>query len=472
MSISQSPVLSADQSKPQVHAPVARHLLVGHPAQSDGKSVPQLLWRRLLLIGVLVALVSLLGFITSLRFSSVVQTIGTDSVPSIVAAEHIRSTLADAHTELANVFLSGEGTTGQNFKTYSQTMDHVHDVLVSAAQNITYGDDERKPILSMMSGLASYERLVGTAFASPDHSAALVQADTLIRGQIMPAADALAQANMVHLQKAYHDGEQGAHVRLYLFLMLVLVLALVLIETQYFIYRHFRRIINPAMAAGMLLLLACTLFFALSVHRITEEVRAAKEDAFDSVYALSQAQAHAYAANAHESIYLLLTDKTAQAAQTELFNADAQALFAAQTGTDAYVYPADLKTLKDMGLLGAELANITYPGEEDAAKATLDNWLTYLNIDGQIRRLESAGQHAEAVRLCLGVDANQSDWAFNRFMTALQHTIDLNQHQFDQAIQRAQKKEFWLWLMLLTIFLCPFLGSVIGLRQRMAEFRE
>jgi hypothetical protein len=134
--------------------------------------------------------------------------------------------------------------------------------------------------------------------------------------------------------------------------------------------------------------------------------------------------------------------------------------------------PADLKSLQGQGLLGNELANITFDGEDAAAKATLAGWLDYVRIDRQIRALEAAGRHKEAVALCLGTQPGQSDWAFERFVKALLKTMDINQTQFDLAIGRAFGEVRWLWVLLLPALLCPLLGSLFGLQQRLAEFRE
>ena len=434
-------------------------------------SVPGQLRIRQAVIAALSLLVALVGFGTYRSYATVVQTIGKDSEPSIVAAENVRSTLGDAHTSIINVFLTGEGPDGPGVSEYRKSIAQANDHLVAAAQNITYGDEERRPILDIMNHLSEYQRLIGLAQAQGGNVKVLGQADDLMRERIAPAAEALAQANFEHLDTAFTDGRMTAHRWLYAFIALSLLLLAVLLDTQRYVYLSFRRLINPAIAAGSLLLMLAVGMFAVQASNVMSSMRVAKEDAFDSVYALSQAQAVAYSANAQESVYLLTQDKDEQARQTALFKDSAHRLFSVDMA-DVAQLPADLKSLQGQGLLGNELANITFDGEDAAAKATLAGWLDYVRIDRQIRALEVQGRHKDALALCLGTQPGESDWAFARFVKALLTTMNINQIQFDLAIERAFGEVRWLWILLLPALLCPLLGSLFGLQQRLAEFRE
>ena len=79
------------------------------------------------------------------------------------------------------------------------------------------------------------------------------------------------------------------------------------------------------------------------------------------------------------------------------------------------------------GYLAAELRNITFPGEREAAVEMLKTFARYIALDGEIRRLENQGDHAAAVTLCIGYAPGQSNWAFARFDEALGKTLDINQ---------------------------------------------
>ncbi|MBN3785750.1 MCP four helix bundle domain-containing protein [Burkholderia sp. Ac-20353] len=439
--------------------------------QADIVRVPGRLRIRGTIIVVLSLLVAVIGWCTYRSYASVVQTIGKDSEPSIVAAENIRSTLGNAHAALVNVFLTGEGADGASAREYRKSLTQANDYLVAAAQNITYGDEERRPILDILNQLSDYQSLVGMALAQGGNVQVLHKADDLMREHIAPAADALAQANFRHLDAAYTDGRSAAHRWLAVFGAASLVLLVVLLDTQRYVYASFRRLVNPAMAAGSLLFVLAVALFAYKAGHVMSGMRTAKEDAFDSVYALSQAQAVAYAANAQESVYLITPQKDAQGRQTALFRDDANKLFSANIANVPQL-PPDLKRLQGHGLLGNELANITFDGEDAAAKAALAGWLEYVRIDEQIRALEAAGRHNDAVALCVGTRPGESDWAFDRFVKALLVTMNINQTQFDLAVARAFDDVRWLWILLVAVLLCPLAGALAGLQQRLAEFRE
>ena len=126
----------------------------GASQQASRVNVPAQLRIRQAVIAALSLLVALVGFCAYRSYATVVQTIGKDSEPSIVAAENIRSTLSDAHTSIINVFLTGEGPDGPGATEYRKSMAQANDHLVAAAQNITYGDEERRPILDIMDHLS------------------------------------------------------------------------------------------------------------------------------------------------------------------------------------------------------------------------------------------------------------------------------------------------------------------------------
>ena len=64
------------------------------------------------------------------------------------------------------------------------------------------------------------------------------------------------------------------------------------------------------------------------------------------------------------------------------------------------------------------------------------NFAEYLAVDKEIRRLEMAGKHREAIELCVGDKPGQSDWAFERFDKAVDATLAINQQAFDVAVSR------------------------------------
>jgi hypothetical protein len=277
------------------------------------------------------------------------------------------------------------------------------------------------------------------------------------------------------MNQAYTTGQSTARLWLLCFVGTGLILGVILLETQVRLKLEFRRIVNPAIAIGFLTLLAGVGLYAVKADRVVADLHTAKVDAFDSVHALAKALALAYQANAQESVYLLEHGQAqAQGLESSRFIATAAQLATPQLlALGPRLKVSDLATLPAHGgLLGDELANITFDGEDAAARATLAAWTEYAKIDAQIRTLESTNRHAEAVALCRGTQPGQSDGAFNVFTANLQRTSVINQVEFDAAIDRASRDVRWLWMLLIPIGLGPILGSAVGLQQRINEFRE
>ena len=445
--------------------------MAGGSLRTRLQTVPGKLWLRQLLIAAATVVLAVASYRTHVFLSRVAQTVGKDAVPSIVAAEKIRTTLALANTNLANAFLTKEGDDGPAMRAYREAMASAHDSLLTAAQNITYGDEERKPILDVMARLAEYERLVGAARHAGSFDQSAIAADALMRDKILPAVVQLDQANFNHLDAAYSAFKRDAAVYRMADIALALLLLALLAETQLHLYRQFRRLINPSMALGTLLFVLGALMFASHSARELEDIRSAKEDAFDSIHALSRAKALAYTANAMESLYLLERgDAGTQAAEASRFVNVAADIWHGKLGP-SNTLPTDLNTLKGTGLLGDELANITFVGEQEAATHTLDGWIAYMQIDEQIRKLEAEGKHAEAVALCLGKEQGESDWAFERFDQALDTTLKINQDAFDASIASAFAHVKWVGYSVFLLLLAPLFGAVVGIRQRLSEFR-
>ena len=84
-----------------------------------------------------------------------------------------------------------------------------------------------------------------------------------------------------------------------------LALVGVLVATQVFLSRRTRRTFNPFLIAATVLTLALVGEIAGTLGAANEHLRGAKQDAYDSIYALTSARTVSYDANADESLWLL-----------------------------------------------------------------------------------------------------------------------------------------------------------------------
>jgi hypothetical protein len=478
----------------------AAHLLPAPPlAQiaADGRGI-SLSTPRLIHVGLAAMAASLLlfwGAGTGIVFEAKtgVQTIGHDTAPSIVAAQQIRANLADLNANAANAALTRGAAAAQAWSDYRNDQAALSDHLVSAAQNITYGDAERKPIVAIATRVQAYEDLIGQARAlmaaadpsqttAPEAALALVrQAASIMDGELLPAADALNNANETVLEQTWSSRKSA-----FLFDTVGLVgcgvpAVLILLLLQKLVSGRTRRIFNPMMMAATCIMIVGALWAGFGIESSANALTSAKQDAFDSVRAMWKSRSIAYSANADESFFLL--DRSGQQGYLRQFQAKLGKLtwpaFTQEKPRGLFLsairnYEANDCTGQHQafaGLFGDELGNVTFPGECKTAAGIYTTYAGYIAIDGRIRELEAAGQHDAAVALCIGSKPGESNYAFALFDTQIDRVIDINQREFDDLIARAADRLAPLpWIIGIASLLAGLL-TLLGARPILNEYR-
>ncbi len=402
----------------------------------------------------------------------IVQTVGKDSVPSIIAAQKIRSGLADMDANAANAYLGTGSQVAAALKAFDDDRGKVTDALVSAAQNITYVSEERPPIVQMTDGVQVYAGLVQTARLKgyPAGLPDLRLASKLLHEQLLPAAEKLDQVNYSHLDAEYTGGKWRIDIAITALILSGLGLLALMGFIQFDVCRRFHRLLNVPLLAATAVVMLYLGGVCVALMHTSDSLRTAKTDAFDSVHALWKARAIANDANGDESFYLLENGKPdVQAQYQESFFRKSNEIVAGEL-TEAQVGAAEQKQVTFGGMLATELKNVTFEGEQEAALSTLKGYKAYRDIDTKIRALETAGRHREAIDLCIGTKEGESNWAFDQFDTSLGKTLEINQTQFDQEVESMFAALRWLpylapFATLAIIFLTAF-----GLQQRLREY--
>src|SRR5205823_1740245 len=85
-----------------------------------------------------------------------IKTVGKDTAPSIIAAQHIKAALADMDANVANALLDPPGKNLEAIQTAEERRQEAIKALVAAAENITYGEAERLPIQTLLLTLGTY----------------------------------------------------------------------------------------------------------------------------------------------------------------------------------------------------------------------------------------------------------------------------------------------------------------------------
>jgi hypothetical protein len=479
--------------------PPSRSTQVGLPGSSEFTtkvtkfSTPRVMQLGLVALSVALVVFWSVGWMVVSDAKQGVQTIARDTAPSVIAAQEIRAHLASMDAAVANAGLTRGEARVHAWKDYTSEQAALSEYLVSAAQNITYGDAERKPILEITTGVQTYAGLIGEARATmasadqrdntlPDAALALIrQATALMNTTLLPAAGALNDANEVVLNRTWQGREAAFAWEAAGIIAAGLPALLILIGLQFFVASRVNRVINPGLLVASIAMAVAVAWAGYGCGTSAAALTSAKRDAFDSIRAMWKARAVAYSANADESFFLLdasrkqayanaFVDKMSQLVDVKFVRPASRSSYLG--GVNAYVGGSCSAAHPSFaGLLGTELENVTFTGECTASGQTYRTLSNYLDIDIKIRTLESSGQRDAAIAMNVGVKPGESNYAFDLFDKSLGAVIGINQKAFETAVAGAdQYLDPLPWLIgvggaLVAIF------AFLGLRPRLNEYR-
>jgi hypothetical protein len=434
---------------------------------------------------VLAGLLLFAGETTLNRSRSSLQTIAKDTAPSIISAEEIGTALADLDANVANALL---GTLAHRLAAEAAIEKQrvaATNGLVKSAEHITNGDAERGPLGAMILDLGRYLEKAAEAellHARGDDAGARDAywiATDLLHKKLLAAADQLDLSKKEQMDVAFAneiEENDAAEVVAAGFGGLLLG---TLLWAQWFLFKRMRRMFNVPLLVATFAALGLTAYLIHAFSDTRKNLRVAKQDAFDSIYALVRARVLAYDANGDESRFLLdptpfhgmeneFRRKVQRLTEEPVMSKKVTAQLAKANPKTRGPRPADLPTVK--GILWDELRNITFPGEYDSAANMVTAFARYCAIDDQMRKAKSAGKDAEAIELAIGTKADDTNAALEQFDQALGRTLDINQAAFDQAVLQAQfelkRAEILDPGLTLLIVLCAWLG----VRQRLKEY--
>jgi hypothetical protein len=387
------------------------------------------------------ALLLLVSEATMARARRALFTMQKSSAPNIIAAQEIASDLADLDANAANYLLEPPGLQSpQVMETFELRRQKVTRRLVDAAQNINFGDEERLPVLAMFEQLGRYLELAGQARYLHDHGdapgalGAYLDATATMHNSILPAAAALDHANRSYMDLVYLEQRQASGFSELLVGLCGVLLVLALVAAQLFLRRRMRRIFNPLLVVATVTAIGFVGFLEVRFRVVHENLREAKEDAFESIHKLWLVRAAAFDANGDESRLVLDGERAKfwadafQNRQQQLASVDAQRAvkMAQQPGP-----------VRFNGLFADELRNITYAGEREAALTMISEYASYVRVIDQVTQRERS-KPKSGVPILISTEPGQASWAFDRFDKALAATVDINDTEFNNVLDSAE----------------------------------
>ena len=298
-----------------------------------------------------------------------------------------------------------------------------------------------------------------------------------INKELLPAAQALNEANSQKLDEDYNREKSLSKIYSGGVLVVGLVLITALIITQAFLFIRFRRRINPPIFIATILSFVLVLHLYSELSESAEDMKVAKEYSFDSILTLLDTRASAYSANAAEIRWLL--DRQNAGAHEKEFNDHINSIVTFAPGHD---FASTIDLAEDQlttnkfklpgltGTLASEFHNVSFEAEKYAVYKALLALRDFCAIDKQMRALENAGNHEAAMKLGLGYHPEASKFPFTRLDDSLGTALKTNLDHFDQAVIAAEKDLNGLALLSEMFTIYVILSIYFGLRPRMAEY--
>src|SRR5215472_3990644 len=356
-------------------------------------STPVRLWILLGAVGV-AALLAFLSISLGVSDSSrSFQVVGTETAPTINDALGIYFAVSDMDADAADYLLLNGTSTGSLtpagvLNRYEQRRADASNLLISAAHNPSYDATEHTAILRMMVMIQIFDASVEEAEVLNDRGdrvdalAAYGQATDLMHApQSGLLETALGLASSLHddLTNRYDaaQAEEGRDTVLIVLSMLLLLGMLVLLQVV--LARRTHRLLSLPASGATLLALVLFVASVATLHGNADHLAAAKNDGYDSVYALRQLRAIVFDAKADESRYLIDPSRAQLDEASFLAKSVELASFRQRVAIGTYdaALAAQLAALQGRqptqvgGAFGRALAHVVFPGEQKAATAAL-----------------------------------------------------------------------------------------------------
>ena len=409
-----------------------------------------------------------------------IKTVGDDAAPSVLNSQRLKDAFADMDASLANELLLKPGANAQVLKDFEKNRVKIAERLVLVGKNITYAGEEKLITAIQLNSSAYLLKLQAARDTHKRGEAASTlniyrEAANLMDNDIIQRAEQLSELNSVELDNKYaqHKSENGRIS----FLIAIVGLAQIamLVAIQIFLYRRMQRILNLPLLGATVVSVIFLGYTLNSFVGATNNLRIAKEDAFNSLHALRRMRSLSYQANADESRYLL--DKQNASQHQKSFDNKISTIINIDPTQSRKSIDSIITTVGRgdrvtglTGLFADELNNLTFVGERELAIDTLKKFTNYLEIDKQIRQLYSSGKIAEAIALCVGNNPGESNWAFDEYKNAQTRLNALNEKQFYLNIRIGRDRLEYFEIIAATALGSIAILTLLGLRPRLVEY--
>jgi hypothetical protein len=390
------------------------------------------------------------------RRDAVQSVAATESL--LVSAVKLSASLSNTHAIAAFSFLRGRPERAQSRRLYADEMRQASVGVANLAREIGTPSDSGPAVRRITQTLPVYAGLVENARANnrqgfPVGSAYLRKASKTMRNGMLPAARDLYKIAAQHLTTSYRAGVSSAA-------MLTVVLAactmlMLLAQTQIYLARTTRRILNPGLVVATALLLGLLVWIVVAFTVQQSALAEAHAKGSDPVELLTTTRILASRAQADESIALAARGGGEE--EPRLRDVD--------RGFQAVTRP--IKRLLEQARAIAGDASASGNAIEGAYR-------TYLEAHSRVVEQVRDGDFTKAVQLAVerGTDGSPSTKrAGDALDEALVREVGIAQGRFDDAAARADSALDGLAVGIPALTVLCALLALFGVRQRLEEYR-
>lgn len=433
-------------------------------------STPQVLRRLAVLLVVLTAATAFVGFGVAANVVDTTERIRDNTGPVLVAAQNLRSSLAEADAAATAAFLSqqdvssgGAGSTAgedpRQRRAYLDALERATAQLEDVAARI--GDDPtaHDALRDIGRDVTRYAALVEAARATRavgDDGAEvyLLDAVQLLNDEIAADFDRLSTATQERLNDDL--GEQTSSLLLALIVAGITLVLLAL--AQRVTFRRTRRILNPGLVVATLAVVAAAGWLGIAIDSSNATVKQARFDGYDAIALTNDLQANAFASKGAATIAVITGDEDAAAEALE----QVRELYELHV-TDETLDAARTGGVEGGGLIAELVFEADSPREFAQAAETLERFRRYRSeIDAVLNLPE-----AQAAERIAGPVASE----FNGLNFTIEGVLAANRDQFLGGLADARGRLSWLPQAALVLPLLAAIAAWLGLKSRIDEYR-
>lgn len=372
-----------------------------------------------------------------------IATAGDEAAPVLLAAQEMKSALADANAAAANNFLAG------GIEQIDQRERYEAGIAAASTQlNVAAGQATASagPALqTVATGLPRYTGLVESARANnrqlaPVGAAYLRQANALLQGELVPAIEALRDEGDSRLRAAGGDASGGVSWGV---VALLVVSGLALLWVLRFLRLATRRVVNVGVAVALALVGVTLLWTLFAVGRSAADMADARTDGYEPLGTLSEVRALAFTAKGDEARALI------------------------NRGSGA----ADYQRVELAALTVEELLNRLEGISASTAGSIRPAWNDWIAVHREIASNDAQGLYDDAVALATApLDERGTNSIFLTLDQRLGEAITSARGRFEASTEGADDALGALGVVGPILLLLAAAAVVWGIQQRVREY--